>query len=221
MDASRARRAALRRPLPAAHPRRARLLRSHQRPTRCARRRGSRRPRASAASCSTTTISTAAGCWRSRWSMFLAAPDIDIGFCLMWANENWTRRWDGAEDEALIAQTYDERYEPQRAAELVAPFPRSPLHPARRAAAADGLSRRPDSRHGGARWRAGAAYSPTLRRKPDLRHGADASTTSIRVRWASTAAIEFPPHKLTKGLPQVYERLDIFDEAFRGRLLRL
>ena len=29
-------------------------------------------------------------------------------------------------------------------------------------------------------------------------------------------AIEFPPHKLTKGLPQIYDSLDIFDEAFEA-----
>ncbi len=32
--------------------------------------------------------------------------DIDINYCLCWANENWTKRWDGLENDVIISQQH-------------------------------------------------------------------------------------------------------------------
>ncbi len=32
--------------------------------------------------------------------------DLDIGFCLCWANETWSRRWDGSDADVLIPQVH-------------------------------------------------------------------------------------------------------------------
>lgn len=37
---------------------------------------------------------------------WLSDPSIDLSFCLCWANEKWTRTWDGRGDEILIDQEH-------------------------------------------------------------------------------------------------------------------
>lgn len=43
---------------------------------------------------------------RQPLEQMLADKRVDMPFCLMWANENWSRRWDGKEDDILIAQKH-------------------------------------------------------------------------------------------------------------------
>lgn len=36
----------------------------------------------------------------------LKDPDVDIPFCLCWANESWTKRWNGRDGEIIVEQDY-------------------------------------------------------------------------------------------------------------------
>ncbi len=52
---------------------------------------------------------------------YLANPHLDFPFCLNWANENWSKRWDGGNHELLVEQTFS-RDDFERFAQDLLPF---------------------------------------------------------------------------------------------------
>ncbi len=138
----------------------------------------------------------------------LADPTIDLPFCLMWANENWTRRWDGSEHEVLIAQTYRPQDEP----ELVATFLRH---------FADPRYIRLEGRPVLMVYRAGLIPPGAVARWRLLFQAAGEDPIFIMAQsfrdrdprpMGMDAAIEFPPHKLVDGLSLANDRLRLLDQ---------
>ncbi|WP_244547048.1 glycoside hydrolase family 99-like domain-containing protein [Bradyrhizobium sp. Gha] len=148
---------------------------------------------------------------------FLKARDIKMPFCLMWANENWTRRWDGMESEVLISQDYlgedDER--------LLADFCRHFKDP--RYIRVQGRPLLmiyrprliPDTAKVIARWR--AIFAKKFREDPIIIMSQSFDDFDPTVMGLD-GAIEFPPHKITKYTPLVTSEAKILDDTFSGQI---
>lgn len=52
----------------------------------------------------------------------LADPGVDIPFCLSWANENWTRKWDGGNNGIVVEQDYGGETEWENHFQYLLPF---------------------------------------------------------------------------------------------------
>jgi GT2 family glycosyltransferase/2-polyprenyl-3-methyl-5-hydroxy-6-metoxy-1,4-benzoquinol methylase len=147
---------------------------------------------------------------------FLADDGNDMPFCLCWANENWTRRWDGQEQEVLIAQHHSPDDDEAVIRDLIRYFRKGsyiridgrPLLLIYRA------NLFPDFAATAARWRAicreagiGEIY---------LAHVESFELTLAGVKpdhFGCDAAVEFPPH----GMAQTYApRTPLLNPDFTG-----
>ena len=147
----------------------------------------------------------------------LADPTLDFPFCLMWANENWTRRWDGSDHKVLIAQDRDGPDDAAFTACLARHFedPRyvrvdgRPLFMVYRPALVSDIQGRVP------RWRAmleaRGVGSPIFTMAQSF-EGRDPREVGF------DGAIEFPPHKICNHLPPLNGSLDILDTDFAARV---
>lgn len=141
--------------------------------------------------------------------------DIEHDFCIMWANENWTRTWDGFENNVLVKQDY--RQEDEDA--FIADTGRYMSH-ARYLRIGDrplfilyrpGLI--PDVSATINRWR--DKWEVTLGVVPIIMmvQGFGAENPH---EFGLDGAVEFPPHKVCAGLPAINYQCRVLDPEFQG-----
>lgn len=158
----------------------------------------------------------------------LAGGEPNLPFCLCWANENWTRRWDGKDQEILIAQQHSPEDDIAIARDLIRHFHDS------RYIRIDGrpvmivyrIDLLPEPLATVARWRdecrragIGEIYLWTVRRfgMPDPE------------RYGFDALVDFPPHgcvaaevtRATKGVAEEFSgRIFDYRDLVRDALSR-
>jgi lipopolysaccharide biosynthesis protein len=151
-------------------------------------------------------------------NLFLQNRDIDMKFCINWANENWTRRWSGDDRQILKAQRYSPESDMAFARSL------EPLFRDPRYIRIDGrpllLIYRPAllpcASETVARWR---EHFAAIGENPYIVMAQMDDVDDPR-RYGMDAAAGFPPHRVgwtARFLP--LETLDRFDAAFNENVV--
>jgi len=149
-------------------------------------------------------------------NQFIENKEHSFPFCICWANENWTRRWDGMENEILIAQNHSPESDISFIKDLV------PILKDFRYIRIDGkplvivyrATLLPDSFNTTNRWREycrtagiGEIYLVTT-----LSFGCDDPR-----KFGFDAAVEFPPHTMT-GCKDITHKMDLLNPNFTGKI---
>ncbi len=145
---------------------------------------------------------------------FTQLPGNDFPFCLCWANENWTRRWDGQEHDILIAQRHSEANDSAFIRDVVPYFRREnyirvgdrPLLIVYR------VPLLPDARATSERWREYCLNAGVG--NPYLVAAATFGFSDDPRQLGFDAAVEFPPHDL--HVPRIDRALKMLNPNYQG-----
>ncbi|MGB3462373.1 MAG: glycoside hydrolase family 99-like domain-containing protein [Rhodanobacter lindaniclasticus] len=145
---------------------------------------------------------------------FLANSDIDFPFCICWANENWSRRWDGLDQDILIGQNHS----PEDDIAFITAL--EPLLRDPRYIKIDGKplivlyrpSILPDAKATQQRWR---EHCRKVGIGEIVLAMVQFDVEDPRV-FGFDVAIEFPPHKLARGLDPINDKLHIVNPEYAG-----
>ncbi len=142
--------------------------------------------------------------------------DIDQEFCIMWANENWTRTWDGAND-VLIQQGYLQEDE-DAFIEDTASYMKDDRYIRLNGKPVFILYRPgllPDMKTTLLRWR--SKWRAVLGVEPVVMMVQAFGEEDPR-EYGFDAAVEFPPHKICDSMPLANGEFKIFDPIFSGKI---
>ena len=141
--------------------------------------------------------------------------DIDQDFCIMWANENWTRTWDGFEGQVLIQQDYRDEDEDAFIEDTARYFnhPRYTMVNDRPLFILYRPGLLPDAEQTIARWK----------KKWERLCGVEPWVLMVQgfgdenpTEYDLDGAVEFPPHKLCASVPDMNSSLNIIDPNYSG-----
>ena len=144
---------------------------------------------------------------------------VDRDFCIMWANENWTRTWDGLDAQVLIEQSYRDEDE----AAFIADTARYLGH--ERYVRVDGrplfiLYRPgllPEAAETLSRWR--TLWTEALGVEPWILMVQGFGDEDPRA-FGLDGAVEFPPHKVCVGVEDMNAELTVLDPGYAGQARR-
>jgi glycosyltransferase involved in cell wall biosynthesis len=150
-------------------------------------------------------------------NLLLADPTIDLPFCINWANENWTRRWDGHDSEVLLAQSHSPEDDVAFARSLI-PIVRDPRY-----ICIDGRPLVMVYRPGlltepvatMRRWRVEFARAGLPNPYIVMAHAFDGADPRLH---GVQAAVTFPPHKMSH-LEPINAQLHVLDPNFTGHVV--